>query len=264
MEPAPRADVSPVQITGLRAWSEGGSGAPLVLVAGPPVGAAIFREVQRRLAPRRSVALELLTDEPAGIEALAGRLGAAVQRLGAAAVLAHGLAVPVAMRLETEALVILSNGPVRSLDPITSALAALPERGLCALLRPGIFRRWLGSSLGLRRAVINPYVMDRDTVAMLSEAYLSSAARRRATAAWLRDLPRALDTCGPAPRHLAAIWGDADPIYPIQQMESLSGALAVGAVTGAGMLHPEERPWALADALLEVLTGVEQAPGGRV
>ncbi len=262
MEPAARADVSPIQVAGLRAWSEGGRGAPLVLVAGPPVGAVIFREVQRRLSPRRSLALELLTDEPAGIAELAGRLGTAAQNLGAAAVFAHGLAVPVAVRLETSALVILSNGPVRSLDPITAVLAALPERALRALLHPGIFQRWLASSAGLRRAVINPYVMDRDTVAMLSEGYLSSAARRRATAAWLRDLPRALERGDPAPQNLAAIWGDADPIYPIQQIESLLESAAVEAVAGAGMLHPEERPWALADALLGVLAEAEQIREG--
>lgn len=257
--------MSQERVAGLQAWGAGERGQPVLLVTGPPVGAAIFREVQRRLAPRRSLALELLTDEPAGIRDLAARLDAAVREIDAAAVAAHGLAVPVAMRLETEALVVISNGPIQALDPVTAGLAAIPGRALASLLRPALFRRWLSSSAGLRRAVVNPYVMDRDTVAMLSEVSLGSAARRRATAAWIADLPRALSEPAPRPRRLAAIWGDADFIYPIQQLEFLGDGQQIESIPGARLLHPEERPWALADALAGALEAAPEArPDGTV
>jgi len=99
-------------------------------------------------------------------------------------------------------------------------------------------------------------VMDRDTVASLLDPFVRDAGRRRATAAWIRGLPRALAVGWGAGGELAAVWGERDRIYPISQLEVLDrGGLLRGrrVIAGGRFLHLEEQPWAFADALVELL-----------
>jgi len=244
-------------IAGVEATVAGTEGPPLVILGGPPTSSVMFREVQRRLAPRATVAPELLSgDPPLGIEALSERLGQVVAAVGADTVLAHGLAIPLALRAEGVSLALLSNGPIASLDPITRSLAAMPLRALRAALRPALVQRWLASSAGLRRAVVNPYVMDRDTVAMLSEPLLADRQRREATARWIRGLPEALAMDPVGPRRIGLIWGMSDALYQVSQADKPSVAARVDGsvhIPGGRWLHPEERPWALAEGVLALL-----------
>jgi pimeloyl-ACP methyl ester carboxylesterase len=149
------------------------------------------------------------------------------------------------------------NGPLRRVDPIARALGRLARTpGGSAALRatlfqPTVWQAWLRSSVGLRRAVVNPYVMDRDTVALLCGRLVESDEGRRAVAAWLRGL-RDL----PEPRAFAAplllLWGDADPLFGSAEAAFFE-ALVPGArhvsVPGGQHAHPEERPWEVADRL---------------
>lgn len=173
----------------------------------------------------------------------------------------HGLAVPAVIAAaeagEFEA-VVLSNGPVTRLDPITAFVARLARApGFSeTLLRPGIWLRWLRSSAGLRRAVVNPYVMDRDTTAALAGPLIANAASRSALAAYLASLSGPL----PDPRFIATrlwtIWGDGDPAYPAYEADyaiSKSPAGRHRCVPGGQHFHPEERPWAMADLLAAVM-----------
>ena len=48
------------QLGPVPAFAAGADGPPIVLLTGPPFSAALFRGVQSRLGPRRTVALELL------------------------------------------------------------------------------------------------------------------------------------------------------------------------------------------------------------
>ena len=240
----------------------GSEGSPLLLVAGPPCSGRLFREVQRRLVPRRSLAVELVDPSaPAGISALAERLGALARVHGAEVVVAHGLAIPLLANLDVK-LRVLTNGPVSSLDPVTAAVARLPPAILTrGLLRPGVLTRWLASSAGLRRLVLNPYVMDRDTVAMLLEPLVADPARRAATAAWIRALPGAVKTNWSGGGEIAAIWGEFDRIYLISQLDSLREMGRIGAlrvIPGGRHLHIEEQPWSFADALSALLVEREQ------
>jgi hypothetical protein len=253
------------RLSDLEATLAGGEGRPVVLVGGPPTARTLFREVQRRLSPRRSIAVDLWReDAPAGVEELARRLLRLVEEVDAAAVFAHGLAVPVALLLPPAAPLVLANGPIRRLDSISRQLSRLPPPGLRALLRPALAQTWLASSAGLRRAVINPYVMDHDTVAMLYGPLGRSSDARAATAAWLRSLPDALSKLSsglsPGRHRIAAVWGMGDRIYPFPKDFFESIGAPVRAVPGGRWLFPEEQPWALADALQEIL---EQGwPGG--
>ncbi len=182
-------------------------------------------------------------------------------------IFAHGLAIPAVLAAAEGGVfdaVILSNGPVTRLDPITALVARLARvPGFSeTLLRPEIWLRWLRSSAGLRRAVVNPYVMDRDTTAALAGPLVADPARRTALAAYLASLAGPL----PDPRFIASrlwtIWGDGDPAYPSYEADyaiSKSPAGRHRSVAGGQHFHPEERPWALADLLAEVVAETSAA-----
>lgn len=239
--------------------TQGSQGPPIVFVTGPPTGAALFRRVQERLEPRHTVAIELIGQSaPTTLPALVAQLEAASE--GAALVVAHGLAVPVALSADLPALLV-TNGPISQLDRVSRGLARLPERVLAdTVLRPEVVQRWLSSSAGLRRTVANPYVMDRDIVVMLTQAMTESAESRRSAAQWLRATADALPIEHSRTRVISALWGDDDVLYPLGEARRALAALgcdAVQTVSGARHHHPEERPWELADAvavLLEELT----------
>lgn len=189
---------------------------------------------------------------PAALEALR----AEVERSGASAVFGHGLAVPLVLSLEGVTRVI-TNGPIARLDPFAAALASIPQFALSELLRPTAFQAWLRSSAGLRRAVANPYVMDRDTVAMLTDPVLGSRVSRSGAARWLRELPDWLDEGHISLDGVVALWGDADPLYPIDPvLEAIDGApgARLRVIEGGRHLHPEERPWAVSDLLADALS----------
>lgn len=251
-------------------WSTrpaGEEGPPVVLLTGPPLGGALFREVQRRMAPRRTVALELIDPALDSLGALSGALAQALVALGAREVVAHGAAVPVALGLPAGAVdaLVLTQGPLERLDPILGALSRLGEGALCQVFRPALLHRWLASSAGLRRTVVNPYAMERDTVVMLTEAWCARPEARLAAARWLRALRGPLPAAPPGGARILAVWGDADALYPVESLKSLMqgpGFEGLVRVPGGRHHHVEEMPWALADAVSAWL-GAPRAGGHR-
>lgn len=229
------------------------------LLAGPPASAALWTEVLRRLRSlgHEAHAIELLEDaQPsATVESLAQRL-LDRGRVGPGDVLvAHGLAVPVARVVAARCALgglVLSNGPLHGLDPISRALQRLPGPTLRMLMRPMFSQPILASSLGLRRTVINPYVMDRDTVVMLTTPWAGSAAGRRAAAALLADLPGATPGEPLGGARTLLLWGDEDPLYPplvADRMAATQARVERQTIPGGDHFHPLERPWAFADLL---------------
>ncbi|MDP2312786.1 MAG: alpha/beta hydrolase [Pseudomonadota bacterium] len=186
---------------------------------------------------------------------------------------AHGLAVPaaIAAALATPPVaLVLCNGPLRALDPVTRMLArACATRAGAAVTQRTLLQRrawigWLASSAGLRRAVVNPYVMDHDTVAALCGPLVDTAAGRAAVATYLGSLVSL-----PDPRALRCpvllLWGDADPLYPMAEAAFLEAGISTvehRAVPGGQHVHPVERPWEMADRLAAWLLdqGVALAP----
>jgi pimeloyl-ACP methyl ester carboxylesterase len=238
--------------------------ATIVLVAGPPFGPPVWDAVRRRLEHHgHTLHVHALVGEGSGaggVVAARARLADVLEGLPEApVVVGHGLAVPVLTGLPPElplAALVLSNGPVTRLDPVTRLLARVCARpGLAAatVLQPALFQRWLWSSAGLRRAVVNPYVMGRDTVVAVTAQALSTAAARRNLAAFIVSLDEL--QWGPAP-DLATdlptllVWGDDDRLVPPDQAEALrvrfENCVQVS-IPGGRHLHLVERPWELAD-----------------
>jgi len=228
-------------------------------LTGPPFDRAFFRPVIERLGAGAAFSVIDPEASEGGWQHAAARMAemCATERT---VLVAHGLAVPAAigaaLRCPPAALVLV-NGPVRSLDPITAGLSAASatpvlNRALGEIgLRPGLWLRWLRSSAGLRRAVVNPYVMDRDTVAALCGPLVETAPGRRAVVSWfasLRQLPDVRGLTCP----VLLLWGDADPLYPPGEAAFVEAALEGAshvAIPGGQFAHPEERPWELADRL---------------
>ncbi len=244
--------------------------ATILLVAGPPGSAALWADVVPRFTHHghRARAVELWDPVPTDptVRGLAATVSELVRDAGDDVVLiAHGTAVPVARaaadRVPPRALV-LCNGPIDGLDPVTAGLARTPSGLASTLLRPAVWNRWLASSAGLRRTVVNPYVMDRDTVVALTAPYIRSADGRRAVAAFLADLRTSADRTGPDGVPTALVWGTDDPLYP-PHLTDLARTRIPGVevleVPGGQHFHPLERPWWLADAVNEWLA-VERSP----
>ena len=244
---------------------------PIRLLAGPPASAALWTELRRRLISlgHEVDAIELLDDAPTAVDpaSLAARLvGRGAVRAGDVLV-AHGLALPVAQAVAAAlplGALVLSNGPLPGLDPVAAALARWPEASLKTLMRPTLLNRWLASSAGLRRTVVNPYVMDRDTVVMLTAPWAGSAAGRKAAAAYLRSLPGAAPVAPRPGTPILLLWGDEDPLYPpflADRFATSQAGIDRRTIPGGDHFHPLERPWAFADCLAEWLA-VERVGAG--
>ncbi len=208
---------------------------------------------------------ELLSTE--GVEPTVRGQGAwLAEQLGEAAeapvLVAHGLACPAAIYAAAQVpgcRLVLCNGPITHLDPATRALAhaaRLPALLPSLIFHPAVVVRWLYSSLGLRRAVRNPYVMDRDTVVAICAPLFSTAGRRLAVAAYLRSLPDAVRSTPIFEGPTTLLWGDEDALYPPWQVDdarALLPRLRHVTVPGGRSLHPVERPWLVADAIADLL-----------
>ena len=148
-------------------------------------------------------------------------------------------------------LLVLSNGPISSLDPLTSSFAKLPTFLQKLYLHPYIAHRYLRSSLGLRRLVVNPYVMDHDTVVALCHALFDPKIRTRYLDG-LQQLISMENNFNSQAKHHMAIWGDQDLLYPTKIASTLQNRipdLKRIDILGGKFLHPIERPWAIADTL---------------
>jgi len=238
----------------------------IVLLSAPPIGAAAWDEVITRLSHHglTAVAPDLFSDtyapalQQGGIEGLADALMPIVSK---ACLVAHGQAVPLALllaRRASPARLVLSNGPIGALDPVTASACRLARTPTARLWsRPELARPLLASSLALRRLVVNPYVMDREMVDRVTRPWTEDRTRRRAFTRWMQDLPRTVRTAPPPPDHTLLVWGDEDRLYPAHVADKATG-LGAGIVhhrvPGGRHLHPIERPWELADAVSIWLT----------
>lgn len=229
-----------------------------VLVTGPPASARMWEGVLRRMETRgrtaRAVDLfDPLPEDPT-VDGLASGLAARVR--GAAVLVVHGSAVPVGMRVAAAGAVrrlVVTNGPVASLDPVLRAACALSRAG-GAMLHPALSLPFLASSLGLRRTVVNPYVMDRDTVVAIAGPLVASASRRSAVARFLGSLPAAVEHPPEIGIPVLVAWGDADRLYPASHADSARRWFRdphEAVIAGGRHHHPVERPWELADLAMD-------------
>ena len=235
--------------------------ATLCLVAGPPASAGLWTHVVDRLQHHglSARAVELFDPAPddASVDGLARSLVASTTAEDV--LVAHGTAVPVvlaAAALRSPRALVLTNGALGALDPFTRSLcrAAKLPGFVRTTLQPELWNRWLASSAGLRRTVVNPYVMDRDTVVALTEPYLTTLEHRRAVARFFAQLPASIVEPSPVSCDTLVLWGDEDPLYPAHIADTARQWLpeaAVQMIPGGQHHHPVERPWAMADAVAE-------------
>lgn len=224
-----------------------------VFVSAPPFGPALWDGVRGRLGGGLtwSPGEAGVTTWTEAADQLAARFGD-----GRTVLVGHGLAVPAvlgAARRGAFGGVVVIDGPVTRVDPLTrlfARLAALP--GVAAALRPALVLPLLRSSLGLRRAVRNPYVMDREQVAALCAPAFAAERDRRVAVAWAASVVAGLPELPGLELPVLALWGREDRLYPTDEAAFVESVCRLGQsvqVGGARLGGLVELPWAFADTL---------------
>lgn len=229
------------------------------LLAGPPfVGEPMWEAVIRRWGAERVRVVDVLALGPeieGASQALANEM-----RGRSVLLIAHGTALPIAWRAARDgnaAGLVLTNGPLTRLDPLARAAAAVARVAPWSL-HPRVAIPALASSLALRRLVVNPYVMDRDTVVALLGGSLSTPEGRALVQKFLRSLAGSFDRQAGFDGPTLCVWGDGDVLHPAgiaDEARRWFPRLRHVAVPGGRLFHPVERPWSLADAVDDWLAG---------
>jgi len=169
----------------------------------------------------------------------------------------HGLLLPFllwAIGDQPVHRIIVSNGPFDQLDPFSSLAQKVPSKMLSWYLHPLISLPFFRSSFGMRRLVINPYVMDAEMVKQ-SCAPLKKHTARKSLSTYIQKIPTL-----PLPKNIQSpglvLWGDQDILYPITIATKICSrypSFTRKDIRGGAFLHPLERPWAMADLIHENL-----------
>jgi len=222
------------------------------LISSPPFGDDFWRGVQNRLAYHgHDVQIHSPIEHAASIREACIFLKNHVQPQDV--LVAHGLGVPLALQYASENPInhaILSNGPIENLDPISASFAKLPSLLQKIYLHPTICFRYFQSSLGMRRAVVNPYVMDKEMVASAC-APLTKGQTRSHMIQYLKEIS-SFSPPASIQSSILAIWGDHDLLYPISISMEIQNRYPQTTrldIEGGKLLHPIERPWAMADIM---------------
>lgn len=236
----------------------------ILLIAGLPFEESFWYAVQQRLTTQGySSHTWVLCKNHGEINQQLDDLHQFITEHSIDTIVAHGLSVPLAIETFKASKcqqLILSNGflttKVGLSQWILPRLLNIPCTLKRQLLRPSILIPVLASSAAFRRLVINPYVMDRETIETLSKDLLNNTNYRKNVSTYLRELnswslPKKLDGV------IHAIWGDHDLLFPVEQLEFLSAIenidLHTHLIEGGAHFHPVERPWSLADQIASVV-----------
>ena len=135
----------------------------IICVSGPPFHSTMWAHVEKRLNTNgvNTVSWSLFGTETGTFDAELSALVSHVARVeGPVVLVGHGLANPLVIAATIAGNVsgiVLTNGPLSQPDRWTRIVHWVSKTP-----RP-LTMAWLRSSVGLRRLVVNPYVMDRDT-----------------------------------------------------------------------------------------------------
>ena len=228
----------------------------IYLVASPPFGSYFWNGVKNRLLSYKyDVEIVSIWESEASLNQAKQNICSMVKKEDAIAT--HGLLLPFllwALGDHPVHRIILSNGPFDQLDPLSSFARKIPSKILPWYLHPLISMPFFRSSIGMRRLVINPYVMDKEMVAQ-SCAPLKKHASRKSFSKHLMEipnlqLPEKIESPG------LVLWGDQDILYPISIATKICArypSFTRKDIRGGACLHPLERPWAMADLIHENL-----------
>lgn len=219
----------------------------IIFVSGPPFHTPLWTDVEKRLQKHglSTQVWSMLDGDTGGFQAELSALAARVDEVdGSAILVGHGLANPLviaATHASNVSGVVLSNGPMTRPDRWTNVVKWVGKTPRHLTMA------WLRSSAGLRRLVVNPYVMDRDTTVAVCGPIIDDQRRRRCMQQYLASIE------WHAPKHGTKVLlcqGDSDPLTCSNHDDfigSFDGEVAQDPVPGGRMLHPLERPWEIAD-----------------
>ena len=220
----------------------------ILLLNGPPFSVLFWKKVQARLSQHGLSSISINWLEHSGkFEQLERFVLTNIKENNIKTIVAHGLAVPLALQLcsqTPDSHFILSNGPLDS-HKITSLLQTVPS----LFLHPRLALPFLASSLAFRRLVINPYVMNRDMIATLSKDILDNSTTRKNIQEYFRDLQIWEQPKNLTGQEISLVWGDSDFLFPAPKKNLFSENSPVVLIPGGAHFHPIERPWAFADQI---------------
>ena len=234
-------------------------------ISGPPFDTAIWQAVEARVHDLGCCARTwpCLTAGSGDIAEEVARLSADLDSVEHDVILVgHGSALPMVRASSTHprvAGIVLSNGPGLKLDRLNrlwTRLFSMPQPIRQGVLGPALMMPILQSSVGLRRTVVNPYVMDHDTVVAICEPIFSNEARRERAATYFRSLTDLPEIPLNADIQTLFCWGDSDPVGA----DTYDDLLQINApnithspIPGGRFMHPVERPWEFADRVVDWL-----------
>ena len=134
-----------------------------LFIAGPPFDASLWSDVSKRLEMHgyTSEFVPLLSDGDGSIQSESRRIANYIEKSAEPVILvAQGSALPAVMAAATltkPAGIVLTNGVLGRIDPMTRALcgaAQMPHLVFDQMSSPQFVLRWLRSSAGLRRTVV--------------------------------------------------------------------------------------------------------------
>jgi len=232
-------------------------------IAGPPFDVALWQAVEARVHTHGLSARSwaCMISGSGDISEEQDRLSADLYAAETPVVLVgHGSALPLVRAAAEHPKVVglvLSNGPGSELDRLNrlwTRLFSLPRPLRSTLLGPDLLMPVLASPVGLRRTVVNPYVMDRDTVVAICGPIFEDPDRRERVSTYFKSLPPHLKTAPTPNTHTLLCWGDADPIGAdtYSEFEHTPGiTVSRSPIPGGRFMHPVERPWEIADRIVE-------------
>lgn len=237
----------------------------ILLVAGLPFDGTFWAQVQIRLSSKgfTSETWNLCENEgPIGEQTSA--LQALIKQKNITTIVAHGFGVPVALQIAANTdleNLIISNGLLSTnigiINWVWPQISRLPSFVLQSLLRPTISRKVLSSSAMFRRLVVNPYVMDIETLSELT-SLLDQPEYRKHICSYFDSLHQWSVPNSIGDTNLHATWGDNDPMFPASQLQTVrdlnpSIEQQCKYIPGGAHFHPVERPWGIADHIISSL-----------
>ncbi len=220
----------------------------ILLLNGPPFSPLFWKKVQGRLSEHGISSSSINWLEYSGsFEQLETFLQTRIEQTDINTVVAHGLAVPLALQLCSKTAgihFILCNGPLDT-HKITSLLRTVPS----LFFHPRVSLPFLASSVAFRRLVINPYVMNRDMIATLSKEILDNSTTRKNIYKYFKELQVWKQPKNLTGQEVSLIWGDSDFLFPAPKENLFLKNSPPILIPGGAHFHPIERPWALADQI---------------
>ena len=223
----------------------------------------MWTDVLRRMRTRgiNAQSWDTLTEGTGSIKDETDRLVSAINQAAEDVVLiGHGTSLPLVLATAEAtniAGLVLSNGPLGQPDALSrglSRIARLPRPLARALFSAPLSLPFLASSLGLRRTVVNPYVMDRDTTVAICGPILKNSDRLGRALRYFETLSSAPTLSPSGHTKTLLCWGDSDPITSRNYeefMENMATSITNTPIEGGRYFHPVERPWALADTVVD-------------